>query len=82
MQLTEDPARRRLIREIERGPRRIGRTEYIKILKGQYCTQRERILAKCFDCAGFYADGGVDCQNKTCPLYKFMPYRRIGGDSE
>jgi hypothetical protein len=78
MQLSEDPARRQLIRELEKAPRRKGKSEYIKILKGQYCTQRERILAKCYDCMGYYADGAEDCRVSSCPLYKLMPYRERG----
>ena len=79
MHLSEDTSRR-LIKELQAAPRRKGRAEYAKILKGQYATQRERILAKCYDCMGFYVDGAVDCGISSCPLYKLMPYRRVGGD--
>jgi hypothetical protein len=80
MQLTEDPARRQLIREVERGPRRQGQAEYLKFLRGQYCTRQELIAAKCYDCAGFYQDGASSCENKQCPLFRYHPYRKSGGD--
>jgi Zn-finger protein len=37
------------------------------------------IMAKCYDCTGFYKDGREDCNTPTCPLYPLMPYR-TGGD--
>jgi hypothetical protein len=52
-----------------------GRQELIKHLKGQRLTFRQSILAKCYDCMGYYADGKMDCIVKDCPLYPFMPYK-------
>lgn len=37
----------------------------------------EAILAKCYSCMAFYADGAVDCKIKTCSLYKWYPYRVV-----
>lgn len=51
-----------------------GRGELIKYLNGEKCTQRQAILAKCYDCMGYYADGKVDCCIKRCPLYPYSPY--------
>lgn len=31
---------------------------------------------KCHDCMGEYADGMHDCEQPTCPLYTWMPYRK------
>ncbi|MDO9540408.1 MAG: hypothetical protein Q7J09_10470 [Methanocalculus sp.] len=81
MQLTDDSGRC-LPKELESAPRRKGRAEFIKFLRGEYSTQRELIIAKCFDCTGFYEDGAVDCGIVTCPLYKFMPYRKTPRNQE
>ncbi len=56
-------------------PRRAGKGEYLKFKRGEYCTQRELIRAKCYECMGFYTDGALDCQITGCPLHKFQPYR-------
>jgi len=42
----------------------------------QPLTRKEAILAQCFDCMGFYADGYSDCKNSECMLYDWMPKRR------
>lgn len=47
----------------------------LKHLSHERLTQREMILAKCFDCMGGYIDGRIDCQMNNCPLYPVMPYR-------
>lgn len=39
-------------------------------------TRMMAILANCHQCMGFYKDGKVDCENESCPLYTFMPYRK------
>jgi len=52
-----------------------GNTELTKHLKGIRLTQRQMILAKCYDCMNGYLDGKVDCKIKECPLYPLMPYR-------
>jgi hypothetical protein len=38
-------------------------------------TNRQRILAKCYECQGGYADGKGDCGIARCPLYPLMPYK-------
>lgn len=38
-------------------------------------TPGNAIKAKCHECMGYYADGMVDCEIVTCPLYAWMPYR-------
>lgn len=63
------------IKQIERyGVTARGRTELIKYLNGEKITQRQAILANCYTCMGYYADGRNDCKLKQCPLYPFMPY--------
>lgn len=54
-----------------------GRNELIKHISGERLTQRQAILAKCFDCMGGYSDGKYNCGITDCPLYQFMPYREI-----
>ena len=36
-------------------------------------TMKNAILAKCWDCMGYYTDGKKDCRNYHCPLYNWMP---------
>lgn len=51
-----------------------GRRDLLKYLEGARITQRQAIIAKCYDCMAFYADGRSDCKFSDCPLYPFMPY--------
>ena len=57
------------------GIRAIGRKEFERHRSGGRLTQRQAIIARCFDCCGGYVDGKVDCKLTECPLYPFMPYR-------
>ena len=59
----------------ERKARCRGENELLSMCDGKRLTQREAIYAQCFICQGYYVDGKEDCQNKTCPLYYYMPYR-------
>ena len=59
----------------ERKARCRGENEMLALCDGKRLTQREAIYAQCFICQGYYVDGKEDCQNKTCPLYYYMPYR-------
>lgn len=52
-----------------------GSKEYKKYIGGGKLTQRQMILAKCYDCMGGYADGKMDCGIPGCPLYPIMPYK-------
>ena len=52
-----------------------GRTQYVRYLRGERLTQRQAILAKCFECGGYYADGRKDCEMPDCALYPYMPYK-------
>jgi hypothetical protein len=38
------------------------------------------VQAKCLECIGYPADGRVDCQVATCPLYYWQPYRELDPD--
>ena len=58
------------------GPVAIGKPQLIKHLNGKRLTFKGAILAKCYECMGFFRDGKIDCQIKTCPLYPFQPYRK------
>lgn len=43
-------------------------------------TFKNAILAQCYECLGFYADGMQDCENTKCSLYTYMPYRKLEPD--
>jgi hypothetical protein len=46
-----------------------------KYLAGGRLTQREMIIAKCYDCSNGYSDGKMDCLIQDCPLHPLHPYR-------
>lgn len=63
------------------GLKAIGRKEIYSHLNGKHLTRGEAILAKCYECNGYYANGKADCKIPVCPLYNFMPYRQDGSDN-
>ena len=52
-----------------------GRKELLMHLDGERLTQKQAIIAKCYDCMGYYGDEDKDCGIEQCPLYQFMVYR-------
>lgn len=60
---------------LEYGVASTGKTQYGRYIAGERLTQRQAILAKCFECTNGFADGRRDCLVMTCPLHPFMPYR-------
>jgi len=56
------------------GAKAKGKGELLSYLYGKKITARQAILAKCYDCTGYYADGRDDCKIETCSLYPFSPY--------
>jgi hypothetical protein len=59
------------------GLRAIGQKELVKHLEGERLSTRQMIIAKCYDCLGYYSDGtGCDCLIPECPLYPLQPYRK------
>ena len=63
------------IKRIEELARRKGKKELLMFLKGEKISKSQAILAKCYECMGYYIDGGTDCCVKSCPLYTFMPFK-------
>lgn len=64
-----------LIKLIESMPRARGKRELLMHLRGKKITRKGAMLAKCYDCCGYYADGLVDCKVPLCSLYAYMPFR-------
>ncbi len=52
-----------------------GKKDFEKFSKGKSINTMSAILAKCYDCMGFYVDGTADCKCPECPLYPWMPYK-------
>jgi hypothetical protein len=52
-----------------------GRMELIRHLDGKKMPASRAILAKCYDCMGYFADGKSDCEMPDCSLYPWMAYR-------
>lgn len=44
-------------------------------------TLKQAALHMCHQCNGFYDGGKQDCLNTTCPIYKWMPYRKLEPDT-
>ena len=51
-----------------------GRRELLRYLNGKALTYKQAVKAKCYDCEGYYQDGRVKCEIKTCPLWPFNNY--------
>jgi len=65
-----------MTKKYEKLPAIRGRDELIKYLRGERITHKQAVLAKCYECKGYCADGKVDCEIADCPLYLFNPYRK------
>jgi hypothetical protein len=59
----------------ENGKEAKGRRELIRHFYGERNTIRQMVLAKCYDCMGYFSDGKDDCGMELCPLYPIMAYR-------
>jgi len=44
-------------------------------------TRKEAMLAHCYECMGGYDEGKQDCLGKSCPLYRYYPYKKVQGDT-
>jgi hypothetical protein len=55
-------------------PNSRGMTLLRKYRSGGTLTARQAILANCCECMGYYVDGRINCDQPSCPFYKWMPY--------
>jgi len=53
-----------------------GLTCLKRYFSGELLKPRDAIKAVCCQCLGYYADGLMDCECPSCPLYHYMPYRK------
>jgi hypothetical protein len=53
-----------------------GRRELIAHYQGKTLTRAQAMLGVCYDCLGYFSDGANDCEQPSCPLYPWMPYRK------
>ena len=58
------------------GKKAVGRRELIEYLNGKEISRKAAIVAKRYDCCGFYDSGRIDCEIPDCSLYPHMPYRK------
>jgi len=65
----------RKAKDAEKGRDSQGRTQFLRHMDGEKITRKQAMLAKCFDCMGYYRDGRRDCKESICPLYPYAPYR-------
>jgi hypothetical protein len=52
-----------------------GKMPMMDYLSGKTVHRADAVLAYCYSCMSFYADGKGDCGDPLCPLYPWMPYR-------
>jgi len=65
------------IRDINQfGKKARGRKELLSYLSGNELSRKAAIVAKCYDCCGYYDPGRIDCEILECPLHLFMPYSK------
>ena len=67
---------------LKNGRRGKGRSTIENLLQGLRNTRQQAIEAKCYDCTCGYADGARDCEDNSCPLYEYHPYRSLEGEYE
>ena len=63
----------------EYGRKMLGKKYLLNYLAGSRLTPMQAIYATCYECMGYFADGGMDCKIEDCPNYPFMrfnPHRR------
>jgi hypothetical protein len=65
-----------MLRSAEKGPKRQGKKELVKFLKGEKITRSQSVKAKCYDCNGM-GESNV-CEIDTCPLLPYSPFRIKG----
>lgn len=54
-----------------------GKKELVAFMEGKQLSAQALILAKCYDCFGWYVDdGAMDCGCIDCPLHPKMPYNK------
>jgi hypothetical protein len=70
----ENQAKRDALKRLEHVPNRKGSAELKKYLAGEKITVKQAVLAKCYECCGYYRDGRENCGVYTCPLFPFMPF--------
>ena len=51
-----------------------GKRQLKEHLHGKKQTRKNAMLAKCYECMGYYADGKSDCEMQECPMYPYNPY--------
>jgi hypothetical protein len=67
------------IKDVKTWELRRGKNELLRHLEGgKPLTQREAILAQCYNCTCGFADGRQDCGVPACPLHPFMQFREGG----
>ncbi len=54
-----------------------GRDALLDLLSGKALSRKRAILAYCCRCQNGYKNGKIDCENKTCPHYTYMPYGKM-----
>jgi hypothetical protein len=57
---------------VKRWPRKAGKAEYLKFLRGEKLTRAEALKAKCYECV--CGEDSGQCLVKTCPLLLYSQW--------
>ena len=52
---------------IESMPLAKGKQELLNHLNNEKLTLKQAVMAKCYDCCGYYQDGKLPCTSKNAP---------------
>ncbi|RII28909.1 MAG: hypothetical protein CXR31_03280 [Geobacter sp.] len=62
------------IKSVERWPKKVGKAEYLRHLKGARLTRGAAIKAKCYECVG--GEDTRPCNIAICALKPYCPWNR------
>ena len=64
------------IKNVESWPRRSGKSELLKHLRGGRLTRDAAIKAKCFECVSGGDEKPAPCEVSQCALTQYCPWNR------
>lgn len=68
------------IAQINDWPRKAGKMDYIRFLRGERLTRSEAIRAKCYECV--VGEDTQPCPVKTCPLIEYCQWSQYAEERQ
>ena len=75
MSTSETSRARQHHKNVKKWPRKAGKADYFRFLRGERLTRSESIRAKCYDCA--CGEDIRPCSVEICPLLPYCPYGAV-----